>query len=259
MKQDHEDAALAALVDELTGRGKSVRITDHPDRISGNTLTVDALIDIDGTVWAVDHCLVSRPPQLPPAVAYAEKVLEPALDSLAVKEQCRIVASFAPLSGNTGKAQDAIFYQDMIAKATASVAARKVVYEPNRFRIEFTAGDPEVLLIPWAVDGAAGMSSADQVDEGLRDAVTKKLDGQLRRAKEAGYPTMLLVDQIPRPGTMSHTVWNAGPTAVAGAIQQIIDDHRQNNPLVLDQVWLRPIGVGSPMSVPGVHFLIDTR
>ncbi|OLE28816.1 MAG: hypothetical protein AUG49_01300 [Catenulispora sp. 13_1_20CM_3_70_7] len=259
LKQDHEDAALAALVDELTGRGKSVRITDHPDRSPGNTLTVDALIDIDGTIWAVDHCLVSRPPQLPPAVANAEKLLEPALEALAVKEQCRIVASFAPISGKTGKAQDATFYQDMIAKVTVGIATRKTVYEPNRFHIEFTEDDPEVVLMPWAVDGAAGLSSADQVDEGLRDAVTKKLNGQLSRAKQVGYPTMLLLDQIPRPGTMCSTVWNAGPTAVAGAIQRIIDDHRHNNPPVLDQVWLRPIGVGSPMSVPGVHFLLDAR
>lgn len=258
-KQDHEDAALAALVNELTGRGKSARITDHPDRDPAHPLTVDALIDIDGAVWAVDHCLASRPPQLPPAVMRAEKVLGLALEALAVQEHCRIIASFTPLSGNPGAAQDATYYEDLILKATNGAATRKAVYEPHRFHVEFTEGDPEVVLMPWAVDSAAGLSSADQVEGGLRDAVTKKLNGQLRRAKDASYPTMLLVDQIPRPGTMSHTVWTAGPTAVAGAIQRIIGDHRQANPPVLDQVWLRPIGIGSPVSVPGVHFLLDTR
>jgi hypothetical protein len=30
-------------------------------------------------------------------------------------------------------------------------------------------------------------------------------------------------------------------------LQAIINDHRQSNPAVLDQDWLRPIGIGTPL------------
>jgi hypothetical protein len=80
MKYDHEDAALQALCDELIARGSSAEITAYPDRDPQHPLTVDALINISGTEWAVDHCLLSRPPLLPPALKMAKETLQRRLD-----------------------------------------------------------------------------------------------------------------------------------------------------------------------------------
>lgn len=68
-KAQHEESALQELVNELKARGRQARITGRPDIDGHPVLTTDAVLEIDGREWAVDHCLVSRESDLPPAMA----------------------------------------------------------------------------------------------------------------------------------------------------------------------------------------------
>ena len=76
-KEQHEDSALRALSDELRAQGHQVTVIANPDRGDSHPLTVDAIIEIDGTEWAVDHMLLSRPDNLQPAMAEAENLAGP--------------------------------------------------------------------------------------------------------------------------------------------------------------------------------------
>jgi len=254
---DQEDAALQAFCDELTARGHQTRITCNPDRDQHHHLTVDALIDIDGEQWAVDHCLLSRPPQLPPAMKNAEAALQTRLDAIAQEHGRMIVASYLPQTGAVGQQWGTAYYDKLIELAKQAVTTDGLVGGDDGFATAqaVPSQTPGVVLVPFTDTTGNPLTSA-QIDAGLRTPLLEKLDGQLKRAKEAGHRTALLLDQLPRPGTNSHTVWNAGPTTIAAVTQHILRDHQQQNPKVLDQVWLRPATPASPLVAPSVHLLI---
>lgn len=256
-KSDHEDTALAAFCDELTARGCRVRVTAHPDRYPGHPLSVDALIDIDGEEWAIDHCLLSRPPQLPPAMNAAEAALQTKLDQIAHQHGRVIVASYLPQTGTKGQQWGAAYYDKLIELAEQAAATEGLTSGDDGFATvqAIPSQTPGAVLVPFT-DTTASPFTITQLDAGLREPFLRKLDGQLRRAKEAGYPTALLLDQLPRPGGNSHTVWNAGPTTVAAVAARILRDHQQQNPNVLDQVWLRPSIQPNRLIAPSIHLLI---
>jgi hypothetical protein len=105
-------------------------------------------------------------------------------------------------------------------------------------------------LTPVACDGDA-LSGGDYSARSLGSG-----GGQFKQAKEAGLPTALLLDQVPRPGGKSYTVWIAGPNTVAAVVAAILRDHDGKNSKVLDQVWLRPASPTSPLDIPSLHLLI---
>jgi hypothetical protein len=92
----HEEGALQALVNELKARGRDARMTGRPDIDGHPALTTDATMEIDGNEWAVDHCLVSREPDLPPAMAQAEKTLSSRLQAIAEAHKCGLAVSYLP-------------------------------------------------------------------------------------------------------------------------------------------------------------------
>jgi hypothetical protein len=95
-KHQHEDSALAMLCAEFSAQGRPARVVEHPDRQPGSPLTVDAILDIDGDCWAVDHCLVSRARTLPTAMSVAEKKLLPCLQGLADRYGVGLYVSYLP-------------------------------------------------------------------------------------------------------------------------------------------------------------------
>ena len=254
-KSDHEDAALQALCAELQARGHDATITTRPDADPRHPLTVDALFTVDGEEWAVDHCLLSRPPLLRPALNAAEAALKDKLGALAREHGCLISVSYLPQTGERGTRWGEDYYNDLIEMAKEAI-------ETGQFMTS-VGGSATAAAIPSENPGVSlvaltsmtlNPSVGSQIELGLRTPLLKKLNGQLRRAKEAGYRTALLLDQIPRPG--SHTVRLAGPTTVASVANRIIRDHGLASHKVLDQVWLRPAYTPSALESPSVHLLI---
>lgn len=254
-KSDHEDAALQALCWELRARGHDAMITSRPDADPQRPLTVDALFAIDGEEWAVDHCLLSRPPLLAPALKAAEAALKDKLGALAREHGRLISVSYLPQTGERGRKWGEDYYNELIEMAQRAIETGEFTTSADGFATAaaLPTETPDVSLVAFT-SMTMNPSIGSQIELGLRTPLLKKLDGQLRRAKDAGYRTALLLDQVPRPG--SHTVWLAGPTTVASVANVIIRDHRQTHAKVLDQVWLRPAHTPSALESPSVHLLI---
>ncbi|GAA4224260.1 hypothetical protein FHR32_002887 [Streptosporangium album] len=257
-KYQHEDTALQAFRDELVARGRRAEITAYPDRDPAHPLTVDALISIDGVEWAVDHCLVSRPQLLPAALKAAEAVLRPRIEAIAQTYGCVIQVSYLPQTGAKGVSWGADYYDRIVQLAEKAVTVQGLIDGEDSFATAqaFPSKTPDVHLIPFT-DTTGNPSVSTQVDAGLRDPLLKKLAGQLKRAKEAGLPTALLLDQIPRSDVNSHAVWLAAPVTIAATVAAILHDHDAVNPKVLDQVWLRPtVHAAIQPGFPSIHQLI---
>jgi hypothetical protein len=92
----------------------------------------------------------------------------------------------------------------------------------------------------------------EQIREGISRALTKKLTKQLRKAKDQGYPVLLLLDQRPRPGVEgSYTNFLAADQTIMTAVRPELDAY----PGAVDQIWLRA-GDGSArlLAVEGCSF-----
>jgi hypothetical protein len=252
-KEQHEDQALAELVDELTARGRKASIVRYPDRDKLDpALTVDAIIQIDGHDWAVDHFLLSRPSDLPPARADGERHLQPRLDAIAQANNIGLLVSYLPHSKEKHSAQQIQEYYEHVVKMADQAAKTKCfIGSDDGFTTAAPmAGPPVANLAPFSDTGGSAWLG-DQVESGIKDTLESKLTGQLARAKTQGYPVAILIDQIPRPGKQS-TIRIASPVGIARVIQGILNTH----PDVVDQVWLRPAQKPKIYEAPRVHLLI---
>jgi len=255
-KEAHEDEALAALTDELNSRGRKAAIIRSPDRDPSDPLTVDAIIRIDGQDRAVDHCMLSSPPDLPGALAAAEKALQHRLDAVAEQYQCGLNVTYQPQSAARHDKQHIDdYYDDVVRAAERAAQTGSFAGEPDDFMTAdpFPSSLPVAYLISY-VDTAGSTGISDQVEAGIRDALEKKLTRQLARAKDCGLPVALLIDQIPRPGRQG-TVRSASPRLTARAVQESLNAH----PGIVDQVWLRPAWTAPPYMSPRIHLLIASR
>jgi hypothetical protein len=245
--------ALAALLDELAGRGRQVTIVDHPDGGVPGRMTVDAIIQIDGQKWAVDHCLLSRPPDLPPALAAAEAALQSRLDAVVNTYRCGLIVSYLPQANNRHSKQQITDYYDQVVKL-GEQAARTNDYATGEDRFAsaspFPSHPPVAHLLPET--DTTGRGPLGQIQAGLKDTLEKKLAGQLKKAKDHGLRVALLIDQVPRPGSRNSTVMSAAPTNIARVVQHILSAH----PGVVDQVWLHPAIIPAFYPIPRVHLLI---
>ena len=253
-KEVHEDAALQALVDQLNSRGRPAAIVSRPDRDGSSLpgLTVDAIIGIDGQDWAVDHCLLSRPPDLPGALAAAAGALQPRLDAVAQQYQCGLAVSYLPQSTSQHSRQEiGDYYNEVVATAERAAQAKMFVGADENMAADYFPSTPPVAHLMPFTDTIGSPRMSDQVNAGLAATLDKKLTGQLARAKALGFPVALLIDQVPRPGKQS-TVVSASPMLIARVVQQSLNAH----PGVVDQVWLRPLLTAPPYLSPRVHLLI---
>jgi hypothetical protein len=257
-KHAHEDLALTALCDELTARGRAAKLISHPDRDGDDPqLTVDALMDVNGILWAVDHCLVSRSPELPAAMRDGEKALRRPLEAVAESTHTSLAVQYQPQAGTTraDKRRGAAYYQAVIQLAQrACNTAVPVAAADGVVMIQgWPDWQPKVYLQAVA-DLTGNIFLGTQIEAGLKAALTKKLTGQLKRAKDAGYKTALLLDQTPRPGTQSMPIRIASPAGIAAVVQRILDQH----PSVVDQVWLQSGETVPRFVAPQLHLLIAT-
>ena len=253
-KAKHEETALQALVDELKARGRTAKITGRPDIDGHPTLTTDGIIEIDGREWAVDHCLVSRSADLPPAMAQAERMLRSRLQAVADAHQCGLLVSYLP-QANSGRGRQAIeeYYNVVVETAEAAALTGEIHDGSDGFIYAqvFPADPPVVQLAPF-LDTTGSAFLGTQIEAGLTAALIKKLTHQLKRAKDAGWPVALLLDQLPRPGSQNRTIWLSSAYTIAQITQRLLNQY----PGIVDQVWLRPAQTAPVYVAPLVHLLI---
>lgn len=244
-KTDHEDRALAALVRALVDRGHHVQVVGHPDRVAADPLTVDALVEVDGVLWAVDHCLLSRDGRIPGARQVTEKGLQEQLEAVAASTGIALSVSYKPQT----KAEVTSYVAKVVDMARAVAADGVARYDD---------GHTSVALLPHAEPGEVALSAfltmtgdaqlSHQIEEGIGKALDKKLTRQLKNAKDLGYPVMLLLDGSPRPGIANDTIWaTAHPETVRAAVQP----HLHAHPSIVDLLWWIPWGAETAQLVVG--------
>ncbi len=242
-KTDHEDQALQGLVKALIASGHDAAVTAHPDLDPAHPLTVDGIVTVDGTDWAVDHCLLSRDDRLPSSLAVGHSKLEEELEAVAKEYDLALVVSFQPQDRALGKALNDAYFRMVVDLARDAASTGEARFSGDGFTsVQIAPNSPvgTVALIGFqTLTGNPSLGA--QIQEGIGPALEKKLSKQLKRAKDAGYPVMLLLDQEPRPGSKNGTVWQAAhPNTVLGAVQPVLDRH----PGVVDLLWYRPWGGG---------------
>lgn len=253
-KEQHEDSALQALADELRVQGHQAAVVANPDRDDSHTLTVDATIEIDGTEWAVDHMLLSRPANLQPAMAEAETALQNRLDAVAKAHKLSLLVSYLPQAkADHTKKQIDDYYASVVQLAEQAGTTNSPAWgDDGMASAQPFPGMPSAAHLAPFTDTTGSALLGTQLEAGLKTPLAKKLTGQLKDAKDKGWPTILVLDQLPRPGSNSRTVWIASPAGIATVVQRIMNDHRG----VVDQVWLRQAPVTSGNAVPKMTVLI---
>ena len=208
---DREDEVLQLVCAELSSGGRGLQIVDRPDRRAPSSVPpVDAIIRVaeDGyeEEWAADVCLISKKfdPRIPAAMRQLEAVLIGPLTELAT-------------NANRGLRINCCAYVKPDRVPRKEWAAMMSGYHRNiwdRAVMALTRStgewlDAEVSIMwsplgqtPW--DPRALMSYRDPfINESFSFSpkVRKKLEGQLSRAREAGYHTLLILDQEPPRST----------------------------------------------------------
>jgi hypothetical protein len=187
----------------------AVSIAGWPDRDrqSGTYppgLTVDALLRASNgaseAVWAVDVVTLTWHPRLVPAVEWLVERLQAALEAVASRNQRRIVVGVGPRIGDPdGGASYVAAIVQWVEELIQGTDPKRSPFanDPNTYidvRDEpFTdAGSPVKLMYLLS----STTSTFDQLQESLADPLRRKLDGQLLKAHDLGYPTMLVIDQV---------------------------------------------------------------
>ncbi|WP_395298008.1 hypothetical protein ACF9IK_34580 [Kitasatospora hibisci] len=241
-KFDHEDEALQDLIAALAAGGRHAALTAHPDRDASHPLTVDGILLVDGVEWAVDHCLLSQDSRLIPAIDSIDEKLRAGLEAVVQEYKCALVVSVQPQDGKLGRARSDAYVQSVIDQARNAAKTGQDQYGDDGFTSTQIIADAPVGidLIPFMnITSNARLDS--QIAQGIGAALEKKLTKQLKNAKDAGFPVMLLLDQRPRPGARNGTVWQVGHgNTVLAAVQPVLDLH----PGVVDLLWYRPLGGG---------------
>jgi hypothetical protein len=203
--KDREDECLELVCAALSSARRSLTVEDRPDRTGlARDLTVDAVIRVveDGydAAWAADVCLASRKfdPKLPSAMNQLREVLLPPVTRLAteagqhVSVSCRAYVRLPGVSRNE--------WRRMLNGYVRNVYDRAVM---ALLRPDKEWYDPEVGIY-WRPDSADFDGEPVRLQfydpfgmEGFRfsRAVPLKLTNQLKRAHDAGYPTLLILDQ----------------------------------------------------------------
>lgn len=231
-KKDLEDEALAALATALNESGRAARLTTNPDRDPEHPLTVDAVFEIDGQAWAVEHTRLTFAQSGPAASTSAERRLRPRLESIAVKSGRSMMVGIAPHLANND-AHDA----EVIAMAERAAATGQDQWGEGAFPsvqlIAGSAGASPIVELMMALTTDPSVEA--QLTETMTEPIRKKADGQLRAAKGAGFPVMLLVDQVTPIDTKMPSNFTASPVTVGKVLASILSEF----PATVHESWMR--------------------
>ena len=216
----------------MRSNGRSACVTSWPeeDRID-RRLTVDAVISVDGVSWAADHERVINDRDLPAAYAKAVGYLTPRLNMISGEHQVGLAIKFDPPRWVRGSKLPKAAWEEIITVAQ-DVAANRQPHENLGLSVWPMPASAGVRLSPLVYPvGALGA----EYERALREALGKKLRGQLQRAKNLGFPVLLLLDQMPDPACNAWTMFAPEEGMLASAVSKLLSQA----PGVVDAVWLR--------------------
>lgn len=216
----------------------SVCLLGRPDEERGSGrfpegLTVDAVLELStadaSQLWAVDVTILGWNPRLVPARRDFEPRLVEALRPLAVEAGMGLAVMYRPPVGAPDRGRA---YLDLIVDFTERLlVGQEEEYSPTSLHPLHQDEDTAVLLDPdhpGVVDIMSGLSdtpdSLGQLSGTFEVTLRKKLTGQLLRAHEHGYRTLLAVDQVGPPNALG-TNFIASPTTVGQSVGRTVADH----------------------------------
>ena len=235
----YERAAVHALVRELAERGRRAVVVSWPEDEERDPrgLTVDALVDIDRELYAVDHSRVTYGPHVPATPDESASGLAQRLDRVAADHGRAIVVSLAPSPG-AQTVRDG-FYDDVVELAEAALLdGTSLLAEDGTTSVQVlqtpTIGgsSDRVAIFGWV---ASTPTVREQVQSALRAPVEKKLTRQLARARTLGYRAILLLDQVAPPDAVAPSNEMASPATIGSVLNDLVLRH----PDVLSECWLR--------------------
>lgn len=236
-----EERAVAALCAALTAAGRPAHPTGRqPDRDPEDPLTIDAVIDVNGVEHVVDVCSVTIDSRWPQAINRADLILTAALDQEAAAAGLVVDVTLVPQVGDPGQPWGTGYYEGIIQTARRLLPEGpgmedEVIDDGTYVRIRThpqTDDGRHVVLRPWL---SASPDILEETTKNLAPPVEKKLNGQLANAKAAGYPVILLLDQVAPPDTGLWRNFMASPSTIAQAIAPLL----AAQPGIVDEVWLR--------------------
>jgi hypothetical protein len=233
-RRTYERAALEELALELTRQGRPATVTGWPedDGPRADGLTVDALYEMAGRTWAVEHTRVTFGEKVEPHRQEAERELRAPLTALA-RDHDRSLLVLVERPAGDARARQAYF-------ASVCALAEAALQDPSG---SASSGGSRVLALPPTGEEqvqilttmAATANIQDQVRDALVDSLSAKLTKQLARANDLGFPVLLLLDQMEPPGDTTPAQWLAAPATVEAATAPMFDAH----PGVVNELWLR--------------------
>jgi hypothetical protein len=207
-----EEQVIALITADLIRSGRSAALVDrpdgNPDRADG--LTVDAELSVDGERWAMDVTTLRWRRDLEGSVQKLKTRLEKEFGA-----QLRATGRMLVLTCHVSSDEPVI--RSLIELARRAVASG----------LDQTRGDEAAVLVPSMPElGLVEVQPWLGQSANLREEIllssgepfTKKLKGQLSRARELGYRTCLAIDQrgspdlqfganvMPLPGTIAAAV-----------------------------------------------------
>jgi hypothetical protein len=227
-----EDAALAALSRAVADAGHTVRLVERPDRDPAHPLTVDGIFEIDGTRWAVEHCRITFESTGPAAQAGVERALRPALERLAIEARRTITVGVLP---PYGEPESGTYYDAVLDTARRAIeAGEDQWWDDGCTSVQLSVADQDS-AVRFIMVLSDTPDIAEQLAHTLKETIGSKANGQLRAAKEAGFPVLLLLDQVTPVETKMPANFLAAPATVSTVVRAILDDH----PGIVDEVWMR--------------------
>ena len=229
-------------------QGVVAAVISHPEDDPASPLTVDALVSVDGAVWAADHMRLVYERDLIPAVDDVAERLRAELEKLAVEYDRYFVVTYVPPGlakeregGRAGRRARTV-ERDAFVDRVVALGRQAVTtgndrflhdgYTTVRFALRPMPDGQRVQLMAW---GSNGPWLEAQVHAGLAEPLRGKVSGQLARAKAAGYPVMLIIDQVQDPDSDQPSQF----LATAGTVRPLVEAVLQETPGIVDTVWFR--------------------
>lgn len=240
-----EKSAVDLVVTHLREEGSDTTWVCSPERHPCE-LRVDALLNIDGVAWMVDHMRLTWDKGVVPWMIEAQKYLEPRLDEMARGVNFRIALHCPRIDGASRKLREQQFDEVVAwARQAAHDVQRGALTPlewrtgPNSLGIQFLPWD-EALAPPTHAPShvllgmALTTNVAEQFERVNRPVIEAKLNGQLRKGPGRPPRAGLILDQ--REGDVEYFPVANG-IFTSGTAARCLEDLLGESPDRLDAAW----------------------
>lgn len=194
-RREWERDAIRGLLDVLS-ISATVRLLGHPEDELTSPLSVDALVDRDGEIWAMEHMRLALDDRLPPAVEEIDQQLKEFVGELSDSLDLRIEVVVQPPVGDTKTRRR--YFTDLRSTIEGAAIEREDVMWEDGTRVLVDAGATGSRVSTWMQDTP---DLTQLVSRTSGPVLERKLVEQLSPATaEVDRVGLLLAQQHP-PGT----------------------------------------------------------